>query len=744
MVPSGHGRAAVRAAILGVLPSLEETHCRPPRPVTPAAARHRASIAIAVRRCACSSRCRAASPACRGPRSARTRRPRRRRRPPRRPDRPDGPRRDRHVLRPRLRSRRRDVAVRRARPCARRPGRGDDPGPLLPGRDARDDRDDPADPRPRPVDAGPRRRQPPLRIYGRRDRRGRSTASWRRSRPTPRFAVIPHDDRRRPAPADDLAAAGRGPERRDPPRRPASPRASSSAARRRTSRLQLWLEAGTTYDQYRGILRVFTASTDAYRERRRRPAARALPARRRAGRDAVELAGRGAAGPGRSRPLVRGPPAPPGRLVLTTSRTTRARRSTAASRPSGRRPNAAIAATAGRRPLERHRRSPTRCSTRPAAARPRTTRTSSRRATGAKVAGAVTLPARLAGPRRRRHARTTPARRTRPGRRRRTRGPAVGLVRRRPADGRRHADGPRPARPGCLGPAHQRHAHRLGGHEDGLRRGLPVGAQRRPAGRRPDAAQHALRHGADPLTPGIVAPRDRATTPLLVGRRATARSPDPLMVAYHDDEWGTPVHDDVELFERLVARVVPGRPLVVDDPAQARGVPGGVPRLRSAGRRRRSTTRDRARLMADAGIVRNRREDRRHDRQRRGATSRQPATFGSFDALPRHDRPAAAGAPAARHARIGRHPGDDPGLRRAVGRPAAARLPVRRLDDRLRVHAERRAASTTTSRAASATGAEARRLQSRAARTTRPRRRGRARSRRSTRRRSRAAAASSA
>ncbi len=28
-------------------------------------------------------------------------------------------------------------------------------------------------------------------------------------------------------------------------------------------------------------------------------------------------------------------------------------------------------------------------------------------------------------------------------------------------------------------------------------------------------------------------------------------NPDPLMVAYHDDEWGTPVHDDTELFERL-------------------------------------------------------------------------------------------------------------------------------------------------------------------------------------------------
>ncbi len=27
---------------------------------------------------------------------------------------------------------------------------------------------------------------------------------------------------------------------------------------------------------------------------------------------------------------------------------------------------------------------------------------------------------------------------------------------------------------------------------------------------------------------------------------------DPLMVAYHDDEWGVPCHDDRELFERLV------------------------------------------------------------------------------------------------------------------------------------------------------------------------------------------------
>ena len=28
--------------------------------------------------------------------------------------------------------------------------------------------------------------------------------------------------------------------------------------------------------------------------------------------------------------------------------------------------------------------------------------------------------------------------------------------------------------------------------------------------------------------------------------------PDPLMTTYHDDEWGQPTSDDVELFERLV------------------------------------------------------------------------------------------------------------------------------------------------------------------------------------------------
>ena len=82
---------------------------------------------------------------------------------------------------------------------------------------------------------------------------------------------------------------------------------------------------------------------------------------------------------------------------------------------------------------------------------------------------------------------------------------AVRLVRRRPAHRRRDAERDRPARPRRLGPADQRHPDRLVRDEDGLGRGLPVGVQRRPSGRRPDAPEHALRDRADPLSHAIVA-----------------------------------------------------------------------------------------------------------------------------------------------------------------------------------------------------------------------------------------------
>jgi DNA-3-methyladenine glycosylase I len=86
---------------------------------------------------------------------------------------------------------------------------------------------------------------------------------------------------------------------------------------------------------------------------------------------------------------------------------------------------------------------------------------------------------------------------------------------------------------------------------------------------------------------------------------AAATQPDPLMVAYHDAEWGIPCHDDVELFERLAlesfqaglswSTILRKRPAFHAafrgfDPAVVAAFDDGV----------------RQRLMADAGIVRNR------------------------------------------------------------------------------------------------------------------------------------------
>ncbi|MDQ2965214.1 MAG: DNA-3-methyladenine glycosylase I [Chloroflexota bacterium] len=80
--------------------------------------------------------------------------------------------------------------------------------------------------------------------------------------------------------------------------------------------------------------------------------------------------------------------------------------------------------------------------------------------------------------------------------------------------------------------------------------------------------------------------------------------PDPLMVAYHDDEWGVPVRDDRELFERLAL-----------ESFQAGLSWSTILRKRDAfrvafagfhpGRVAAFDDRDRERLLGDAGIVRN-------------------------------------------------------------------------------------------------------------------------------------------
>ena len=80
---------------------------------------------------------------------------------------------------------------------------------------------------------------------------------------------------------------------------------------------------------------------------------------------------------------------------------------------------------------------------------------------------------------------------------------------------------------------------------------------------------------------------------------------DPLMVAYHDEEWGVPIHDDRHWFEKIVL-----------DGAQAGLSWMTILRKREGYRRAfkgfdpkvvaRFGARDVTRLMKDAGIVRNR------------------------------------------------------------------------------------------------------------------------------------------
>jgi DNA-3-methyladenine glycosylase I len=81
--------------------------------------------------------------------------------------------------------------------------------------------------------------------------------------------------------------------------------------------------------------------------------------------------------------------------------------------------------------------------------------------------------------------------------------------------------------------------------------------------------------------------------------------PDPRMVAYHDDEWGVPCHDDVELFERLALESFQAGlswSTILNKRESFRSAFAGFdPRTVAA-----FDDADRERLMADAAIVRNR------------------------------------------------------------------------------------------------------------------------------------------
>ncbi len=86
---------------------------------------------------------------------------------------------------------------------------------------------------------------------------------------------------------------------------------------------------------------------------------------------------------------------------------------------------------------------------------------------------------------------------------------------------------------------------------------------------------------------------------------AGSERPDPLMVAYHDDEWGVPCHDDVELFERLALESFQAglswSTILRKRETFRAAFEGFDPRVVAA-----YVDADRARLMHDPGIVRNR------------------------------------------------------------------------------------------------------------------------------------------
>jgi DNA-3-methyladenine glycosylase I len=105
---------------------------------------------------------------------------------------------------------------------------------------------------------------------------------------------------------------------------------------------------------------------------------------------------------------------------------------------------------------------------------------------------------------------------------------------------------------------------------------------------------------------------------------------DPLYVAYHDEEWGVPVHDDRQLFEMLIlegAQAGLSWITILKKRENYRKALHGF----DAERIVRYTDQDIARLMNDAGIVRNRLKIEATIRNARGTLEIQEE-FGSLDA----------------------------------------------------------------------------------------------------------------
>jgi len=88
-------------------------------------------------------------------------------------------------------------------------------------------------------------------------------------------------------------------------------------------------------------------------------------------------------------------------------------------------------------------------------------------------------------------------------------------------------------------------------------------------------------------------------------KRCGWESSDPLMIAYHDEEWGVPVHDDRKLFEFLVLDAFQAglswAIILRKREGFRKALHGFDPRRVAA-----YTDKDVTRLLADPGIIRNR------------------------------------------------------------------------------------------------------------------------------------------
>jgi DNA-3-methyladenine glycosylase I len=166
-------------------------------------------------------------------------------------------------------------------------------------------------------------------------------------------------------------------------------------------------------------------------------------------------------------------------------------------------------------------------------------------------------------------------------------------------------------------------------------------------------------------------------------RCAWAQGGDAQYLAYHDHEWGVPVHDDRKLFEFLIlegAQAGLSWSTILKKREGYRAAFADFDPVRVAAFGETET----AALLLNPGIVRNRLKIAAAVTNARAFLEVQ-SEFGSFDAYVWRLRRRASDRQCVADAVGG--PGPDGGIRRAVEGPRPARLQVRRHHDHVRAHA---------------------------------------------------------